>query len=75
MNAIKHIRKNVFKATQQEFAEIAGVQQSTVHRWERGVPPTLTEMNAIREAARARKLKWNDALFFNEPPSVERAAS
>lgn len=65
MNAIRHIRKNVFRLKQQEFAAIAGVQQSTVSRWERGeASPSLDEMAAIREAAKLRRLRWSDGLFF-----------
>lgn len=65
MNAIRHIRKNVFRLKQQEFAAIAGVQQSTVSRWERGeASPSLDEMAAIRTAAKDRRIKWNDGLFF-----------
>lgn len=69
MNAIRYIRKEVFGVTQQEFAQIAGVQQSSVSRWERGVAPTLDEMQRIREAAAGRKLKrkWRDDLFFAVP--------
>lgn len=75
MNAIRYIRKNVFGVTQQEFAEIAGVQQSSVSRWETGGAPTLEEMTRIREAANSRKLKrkWRDDLFFTAP-TEERAA-
>ncbi len=69
MNPIRHIRKKVFGVTQQEFAAIAGVQQSTVSRWESdedGAAPTLVEMSRIRAAAAQRKLKskWDDRLFF-----------
>ena len=74
MNAITYIRKKVFGLTQQEFARIAGVQQSMVSRWENGASaPTLDEMNRIREAAAGRKLmrKWRDDLFVSVP---ERAA-
>lgn len=68
MNAIKHIRKNIFKVTQAEFSEIAGVTQASVSRWEKhGVPPSLEEMKAIREAARERRIKWNDRFFFEVP--------
>ncbi len=67
MNALKHIRKNVFKLTQSEFSVIAGVTQATVSRWESGVAPSLDEMKAIRAAAEARKIKWNDRLFFDTP--------
>ncbi|WP_182565789.1 helix-turn-helix domain-containing protein [Rhizobium leguminosarum] len=67
MNALKHIRKNVFKVTQAEFSVLAGVTQATVSRWENGVAPSLDEMKAIRDAAEARKIKWNDRLFFETP--------
>lgn len=74
MNALKHIRKNVFKLTQAEFSVLAGVTQATVSRWENGVAPSLDEMKAIRSAAEARKIKWNDRLFFETPKSAEVAA-
>lgn len=67
MNPLLNIRKNIFGVTQQEFAGIAGVQQSTVSRWESGdAVPSLAEMNRIRAGARQRKLKakWDDRLFF-----------
>lgn len=67
MNPLRHIRKNLFGVTQQEFARIAGVRQSTVSRWETGDgAPTLEEMSRIRSAAKVRKLraKWDDGLFF-----------
>ena len=74
MNAITHIRKKVFGVTQQEFASIAGVQQSMVSRWENGhAAPTLDEMQRIRDAAAARKLKskWRDDLFFTAPATEQ----
>ena len=66
MNPMKHIRKNLFKANQQAFAQIAGVQQSTISRWENGAgAPSLEEMQRIREAAAKLKgVRWNDRLFF-----------
>jgi len=70
LNAIHQVRKHVFGVTQQQFAEIAGVQQSMVSRWENGQSaPTLEEMQRIREAAASRKLlrRWRDDLFFAEP--------
>ena len=67
MNAIKHIRKNVFGVSQMDFAAIAGVTQATVSRWEGGVAPSLDEMQAIRRAAAERKIEWDDALFFDAP--------
>lgn len=65
MSAIKAIRKQVFGVTQQEFAVIAGVKQSTVSRWEAGVAPTLNEMQTIRDAAASRNLPWDDRWFFD----------
>ena len=73
MNALKHIRKNVFAVTQAEFATVAGVTQATVSRWENGVAPSLEEMQAIRSAASERGIDWSDALFF-DAPAEETAA-
>jgi transcriptional regulator with XRE-family HTH domain len=76
MNALEHIRRNVFGIKQQEFATIAGVQQSTVSRWENGESvPTLEEMSRIRDEAGKRKLKakWNDRLFFAAPQEASAA--
>ncbi len=77
MNAITHIRKNVFKLNQREFAAIAGVQQSSVSRWENGhAAPTLDDMARIRKAASDRRIRWSDKLFFDAPsaPAEGRAA-
>ncbi|MCX8282452.1 helix-turn-helix transcriptional regulator [Phyllobacterium sp. 0TCS1.6C] len=75
MNTLKHIRKNIFKMTQAEFAAIAGVGQPSVSRWEKGVAPSLDEMQAIRVAAAERKIKWNDAWFFEPPKHVTECAA
>lgn len=83
MNTLKHIRIDVFGLKQQDFAAIAGVQQSTVSRWEAGTAaPTLEEMNRIRAAAaepgRKLKVRWNDRLFFTIPepkPASQEAAA
>lgn len=71
MNAIKAIRTKVFEVTQTEFAEIAGVKQSTVSRWENGVAPTLDEMRTIRQAAADRGIEWEDSWFFVPPAESE----
>lgn len=73
MNAIRHIRKNVFQVSQAEFAQLAGVTQGSVSRWENGVAPSLDEMQAIRAAAASRDIAWDDSLFF-EAPDQEAAA-
>jgi transcriptional regulator with XRE-family HTH domain len=75
MNAIRHIRTQVFKLTQSEFALVANVKQSTVSRWEAGVAPTLNEMQTIRDAARQKGVAWDDAWFFDVPAQPERVAS
>jgi len=67
MSAIRHIRKNVFAVTQAEFAAIAGVTQATVSRWENGIAPSLSEMQAIRAAASERGINWDDSWFFEAP--------
>jgi transcriptional regulator with XRE-family HTH domain len=67
MNAIRFIRKTVFKVTQSEFAELAGVAQPSVSRWENGVAPSLDEMQAIRRAAADRGIAWDDSWFFETP--------
>jgi len=75
MNTLSSIRKRVFRLTQTEFAALAGVQQSTVSRWENGVAPSLDEMQAIREAAVSRGIAWDDRWFFEAPPSERDTAS
>lgn len=73
MNALKHIRKNVLRVRQKEFACLIGVAQSTVSRWENGEPtPSLSEMAAIRNLAKERGISWRDSWFF-EDPAVEPA--
>lgn len=67
MNAIKHIRKNVFEMTQAQFAEAVGVMQSTVSRWENGVEPDRADLVAIRSVAMDRGFPdWSDDLLFVE---------
>jgi transcriptional regulator with XRE-family HTH domain len=74
MNAMRHIRVSVFGLTQAEFAKLADVGQATVSRWENGVSPSLEEMQAIRSAAFARGINWDDRLFFEPPPIAAGAA-
>jgi transcriptional regulator with XRE-family HTH domain len=73
MSAIRHIRCHVFGVTQAEFAALAGVTQASVSRWETGVAPSLDDMRAIREAAVARGIDWNDAWFFELPADAVAA--
>ncbi|MBZ9794329.1 helix-turn-helix domain-containing protein [Mesorhizobium sp. ES1-4] len=62
------LRLSIFHATQTEMAAIAGVNQSQVSRWERGVRrPSLREMERIRAEALRRDLPWDDRWFFEVP--------
>lgn len=68
MRPIEHIRKVVFDVSQDAFGEIAGVNQSTVSRWEKGEQePSRIEMDRIRAEAIKRKLPWDDRWFFESP--------
>jgi len=54
-----------FDASQQEMADIVGVDQSTWSRWERGHRhPTLIELQRIRAEARRRGMPWKDDWLF-----------
>lgn len=72
MNQWLRIRRNVFRVTQIEMAQIAGVKQPTISRWERGLrEPGISHLQRIRAEARRRKLRWDDRWFFG---AEERAA-
>jgi hypothetical protein len=76
MLPMAHIRQNIFGLSQSAFAEIAGVRQPTVSRWENGeFEPNRDELQRIREAAQNRGLPWNDSWFFDQPESQEAQAS
>ena len=69
MGPIAHIRKHILGATQTAFAQIAGVTQATVSRWERGeLEPSREEMARIRSAAHERGIAWDDRWFFEPAP-------
>lgn len=68
MTPIEHIRRNVFRVSQELFGDIAGVSQATVSRWESGQwEPNRDELERIRREALARDVEWDDRLFFETP--------
>ncbi|HWL06754.1 MAG TPA: helix-turn-helix domain-containing protein [Xanthobacteraceae bacterium] len=70
------IRRNVFGGTQSAFAQIAGVTQATVSRWERGeLEPSREEMARIRSAAHERGIAWDDRWFFEPAPAAAQAVA
>lgn len=68
---IAHIRKQIFKVPQADFAVIAGTTQTSVSRWEKGEQvPDINEMERIRSAARERGIEWEDRWFFEASESI-----
>lgn len=69
MNAVRHIRENIFKLTQAPFAAIANVSQATVSRWETGeLEPNRDNIERIHSAALERGLSLDYESFFKAPP-------
>lgn len=61
------IRLNVFRCNQYEMAEIAGVNQGTISKWEAGLnAPHISALARIRREARRRAIPWSDSWFFEE---------
>lgn len=74
MNQMRHIRKNVFRLKQADFAALAGVTQATVSRWESGEwEPTREQLALIRCEAVKIGIAWDDALFFELPSPLPRS--
>lgn len=74
MNPLQHIRKSILDLTQAEMAEIAGVRQATVSRWEHGeLEPSRDELDRIRTEALKRGVEWDDKWFFEASPSSPKS--
>jgi transcriptional regulator with XRE-family HTH domain len=59
------LRKDVLGVSQAEFATMAGVEQSTVSRWERGeFEPNLATLRKLRASVVSRGHVWDDAWLF-----------
>lgn len=63
MTAIKRIRERL-GLNQADFAELAGVTQATVSRWEDDMKPTLAKIDHLRNEAKKRGLPWQDSWVF-----------
>ena len=68
MSTMKHVRTVVLGLSQTEFAEVTGVNQATVSRWDQDKAfPDLKAMRKIREFAKSRDIPWDDSVFFDAP--------
>jgi transcriptional regulator with XRE-family HTH domain len=73
VHPIRHIREKVLGLTQAQLAELTGVSQGTVSRWEQGkLEPTRDELRKMREAAQRKGVAWDDAWFFDLPKRPNR---
>ena len=76
MSAMTHIRKSVLDMSQAALAELTGVTQATVSRWEKGeLSPDLNALSRIREEAQRRGKEWDDRWFFEVPVQAEPEAA
>ena len=68
---IRYVRRNVFKATQQELADLGGVSRSRISRYESaGEDPPYTFLQRLRKAAMDLGLPWDSDWLF-APPAPE----
>lgn len=75
MNPILHIRKHVLGLSQGAFAQIAGVSQGTVSKWEAGeFEPDRAQLSLIRAHVIESGKPWDDSWVFEAPSEVEGAS-
>ena len=75
MKPMASIRKNVLNMTQVELAKAAGVNQSTVSRWDAGtLAPSARAMTRIRKYAQRHGIVWQDSWFFDGVRKIASAA-
>jgi hypothetical protein len=65
--AMRRIRNEVFRTTQEVIGAIANVTGSKVSRWESGeIAPDLTEIAKLRAFAVQHQLRWRDEMIFHD---------
>jgi len=53
--------------SQSDFAALIGRTQPTVSRWEKGVSLSLDDMRAIKAAAKEKRIRFSEKMFFDLP--------
>lgn len=71
MRPMKFVRRKL-DLTQAGLAEVVGVRQGTISRWETedtavALEPSRSELAAIREYAAAKGIRLRDSWFFQVP--------
>ena len=73
---IRYVRRNVFKATQQELADLGGVSRSRISRYEMaGEDPPYLFLQRLRKAAMELGLPWDSDWLFASPASEPDVAT
>ena len=72
MSPMLFLRKNVLKVTQTEMGRLTGTSQATVSRWEAGeLEPNISQLRAVRDAAFAAGVEWNDSWLLEPPKGLD----
>lgn len=66
-NPMGFIRTYVFAVSQRTFADLLGVTQPAVSKWEVKGSCEYETMCSIRDIASRLKLDWDDSFFFEIP--------
>jgi transcriptional regulator with XRE-family HTH domain len=73
INRYRWIREEFLGLSQHELADVIGIHQSRISRWEAGlVPPSASAIQAIRDFAIVEHPReWSDSFLFMDPPPTE----
>jgi transcriptional regulator with XRE-family HTH domain len=76
MTPFKHIRKFVLAATTGQMAEICGVSQGTISKWENGLhSPDLAAITRVRDHVKASGKEWDDSWIFEVPTAAPTSST